>query len=87
MRNKDNGGEILDRLSFLPDQHMAQGLMTIDEVVVFLRIPEVSTAKDYQNVVKNLIRFRGLPRIYISNKMLFPRAAVAEWIASQTIRE
>ena len=61
--------------------------MNKDEVIIFLRIPEVSNAEDYSNVVKNLIRFRGLPRICISNKMLFPRQAVLEWVAGQTIRE
>ena len=69
-----------DKIRPVPD------LMTIDEVVVFLRIPEVSTAKNYDNVVKNLIRARDLPRIKIGNRLLFPRQAVLEWINSETVR-
>jgi hypothetical protein len=87
MSNKDSGREIFAGPSFFPDQHIVFEVMTIDEVIIFLRIPEVSTSKDYHNVVKNLIRFRNLPHICISNKMLFPRQAVLEWVAGQTIRE
>ena len=31
-------------------------LMTEDELIVYLRIPEVSKSKDYHNVVENLKR-------------------------------
>ena len=61
-------------------------LMTESELIKFLRIPEVSTAKDYHNVVKNLIRFRDLPRIQICKKLLFPKQAVLDWINKETIR-
>ena len=66
-------------LTNLPD------LLTIDEVIQVLRIPQVSTSKDYHNVVKNLIRFRDLPRIQISKKLLFPKKAVLEWVEKETI--
>ena len=59
-------------------------LMTEQELVQFLRIPQISKATDYSNVVKNLIRFRGLPRIEICNKLLYPRQAVLEWINDET---
>ncbi len=62
-------------------------LMTTDEVIEFLRIPEVSTAQDYHNVIKNLIRFRQLPRIHIGKKLLFPKQAILEWVEKETIRE
>ena len=62
-------------------------LMTIDEVITFLRIPEVSTAQNYHNVIKNLIRFRSLPRIHIGKKLLFPKQAVLEWVEKETIRD
>lgn len=61
-------------------------LMTEDELVQFLRIPEVSNSHNYHNVVKNLIRFRDLPRIQICHKLLFPKKAVLDWIKSETIR-
>ncbi len=87
MSNKDSGGVSFAGPSCFSDGTVVPEVMTIDEVVVFLRIPEVSKSKDYHNVVRNLIRFRGLPRICISNRMLFPRQAVLEWIAGETIRE
>lgn len=59
-------------------------LMTEEELIVFLRIDEVSTAKKLHHVVENLKRMRGLPCIYICNKPLYPRAAVLDWIAKQT---
>ena len=67
-------------LTKLPD------ILNIDELIQVLRIPHVSTAKNYHNVVKNLIRFRDLPRIQICKKILFPKHAIIEWINSQTIR-
>jgi predicted DNA-binding transcriptional regulator AlpA len=59
--------------------------MTTAELIDLLRIPEVSTASNHNNVIKNLIRFRDLPRIHIGRKLLFPRSAVLEWIKNQTI--
>lgn len=61
-------------------------LLTEEEVVRFLRIPEVSKATDYSNVIKNLIRFRDLPRIQIGKRLLFPKQAVLEWVNKQTRR-
>ncbi len=60
-------------------------LMTERELIKFLRIPNVSTAADYSNVIKNLIRMRGLPRVEICNKLLYPRQAVLKWVESETI--
>jgi predicted DNA-binding transcriptional regulator AlpA len=62
-------------------------LLTEEEVVRFLRIPEVSKATNYSNVVKNLIRFRDLPRIQIGKRLLFPKQAVLEWVNNQTRRD
>ena len=68
------------------EQQLDYELMTEDELVLFLRIPEVSKASDYHNVVQNLIRFRDLPRIHICKKILFPKKAVLEWIEKETIK-
>ena len=59
-------------------------LLTEAELIQFLRIPEVSKARDTHHVVENLKRMRGLPCIYISNQCLYPREAVQEWIRRQT---
>lgn len=76
----ENQTKILADIASVPD------LLTEQELVHLLRIPEVSTSSDYHNVIKNLIRFRDLPRIKIGKKLLFPRQAILEWINNQTIR-
>ena len=65
-------------------QSLAPELMTEDELIAFLRIPEVSRAQDYHNVVKNLIRFNDLPRIQICKRLLFPKKAILEWVEKNT---
>jgi len=60
-------------------------LLTEIELVQFLRIPQISKASNDSNVIKNLIRFRNLPRIQICNKLLFPRQAILKWIENETI--
>ena len=69
-----------------PEKGIFPHLMTENDLIQFLRIPQLSTATDYHNVIKNLIRFRDLPRIQICNKLLFPKKAVLEWIDKETIQ-
>jgi len=59
-------------------------LLTEEELIVFLRIPQVSKARDYSNVIENLKRMHGLPRIHICGKPLYPREAINEWIKNKT---
>jgi hypothetical protein len=59
-------------------------LMTEAEVIHFLRIPEISNSKDYHNVIEHLKRIRGLPRIHICRKALYPRKAILEWVEKET---
>lgn len=61
-----------------------QDLMTEADLIRFLRIPEISTAKDHHNVIANLIRFRDLPRIHIGKRLLFPKKAILEWVDQNT---
>jgi hypothetical protein len=60
-------------------------LMTQNEVVRFLRIPEISAARNQHNVIEHLKRHRKLPRIRLCNKTLYPLGAILKWIESQTI--
>jgi len=62
----------------------APHLMTQNELVRFLRIPEISAAKDQNNVIEHLKRYRDLPRIRLCNKTLYPLNAILEWIERQT---
>ena len=55
-------------------------VLTEDELIRYLRIPDVSKAKDYHHVIENLKRFHGLPCIHISRQPLYPRDAIRKWI-------
>ena len=62
----------------------APHLMTQNELVRFLRIPEISGAKDQHNVIEHLKRCRDLPRIHLCNKTLYPLNAILEWVERET---
>ena len=59
-------------------------LLTEEELIAFLRIPEVSKSRDYHNVVEHLKRVRGLPKIHICRKALYPKKAILEWMEKET---
>jgi hypothetical protein len=61
--------------------------MTEEELIVFLRISQISNAKNYHNVIDNLKRMHGLPRIRICGKPLYPIEAIRKWIENKTITE
>ncbi|MBW2021160.1 MAG: hypothetical protein JRI65_14390 [Deltaproteobacteria bacterium] len=71
-------------LAVLPDGNggytPCPDLMTEEELIRFLRIPEVSKSEDYHNVIANLKRMRGLPCIHISRQPLYPRDAICRWV-------
>lgn len=60
-------------------------LMTKEELIRFLRIPEISNSKNYHYVIENLKRLRDLPRVHISGKTLYPVQAVRQWIKEQIL--
>lgn len=62
-------------------------LLTEKELIDFLRIPEVSRAKNHRNVIENLKRMHGLPRVHICGKPLYPVGAIRKWIEEKTIYE
>jgi hypothetical protein len=62
-------------------------LMTEDELVEFLRIPKISKADDYGNVVANLKRMHDLPCIHICKQLFYPLAAVGRWIEDKLQKE
>lgn len=55
-------------------------LLTEDELIRYLRISDVSNAKNFHNVIENLKRMHGLPCIHISRQPLYPRDAIRKWI-------
>lgn len=62
-------------------------LLTEEELIQFLRIPEVSKAVNHHNVIENLKRMHGLPRIHLCGKPLYPIEAIKKWIEEKTIFE
>jgi len=55
-------------------------VMTEEELIRFLRIPEISSAKNHQNVIENLKRRYGLPRIHLCGKTVYLTDAVKTWL-------
>ncbi len=62
-------------------------LLTEAELIRYLRIPEVSNASDYGNVIDNLKRVHGLPCIHISKQPLYPLEAIRQWVQEKTAKE
>ena len=60
-------------------------LMAQNQLVRFLRLLEISTAKDQDNVIEHLKSYRDLPRIHVCNKTLWPLSAILKWIERETI--
>jgi hypothetical protein len=59
-------------------------LMTETELIYFLRIPEISNSKNHHNVIEHLKKFRGLSRIHICRKALYPKKAILAWVEKET---
>ena len=55
-------------------------VMTEEELIRFLRIPEISNAKNHRNVIENLKRTHGLPRIHLCGKAVYLTDAVKAWL-------
>ena len=62
-------------------------LMTEQELILFLRIPEISKAGNHRNVIANLKRMHDLPRIHLCKQPLYPLNAVRKWIDEKLIEE
>ena len=55
-------------------------VMTEEELIRFLRIPEVSNARSYRNVIENLKRRYGLPRIHLCGRTVYLADSVKAWL-------
>ena len=62
-------------------------LLTEDELIRFLRIPEVSKAGDFHSVIAHLKRYHGLPCVHLCRQPLYPLEAVVQWIKDKAQRE
>ena len=59
-------------------------LLTEEELITYLRIPEVSKATNHHNVIENLKRMHDLPCIHICRQPLYPKKAIRKWIEEKT---
>ena len=80
--NSDNSQNLYEHTPTKIDNHSE--LMIESELIQFLRIPEISNSKNYHNVIEHLKKFRGLPRIHICRKALYPKKAILEWMEKET---
>jgi hypothetical protein len=55
-------------------------VMTEEDLIQFLRIPEISKATDYRHVIENLKRVHGLPRIHLCGKTVYLTDSVRHWL-------
>jgi hypothetical protein len=55
-------------------------VMTEEELVRLLRIAEISNARNYRNVIENLKRVHGLPRIHLCGKTVYLTDSVRQWL-------
>ena len=62
-------------------------LMTEPELIRYLRIPEISNANDYGNVIENLKRMQNLPCIHICKQPLYPLNSVRKWLDDKLLKE
>jgi len=60
-------------------------VLTEDELVRFLRIPEITNAKNHHNVIENLKRVHHLPRVHLCGKTVFLTEAIKEWLQLHVI--
>lgn len=78
---KDHGS-----LAALPGQDSLftsyPAVMTEEELIRFLRIPDISSSRNYRHVIENLKRTRGLPRIHLCGKTVYSTDAVKSWLES-----
>ena len=61
-------------------------VMTEEELIGFLRIPEISSARNYRHVIENLKRVHGLPRVHLCHKTVYLTDAVRQWLQQNVTR-
>jgi len=59
--------------------------MTEEELIRFLRIPEISGATSYRHVIENLRRNHGLPRIHLCGRTVYLTDSVKQWLRRRVI--
>ena len=60
-------------------------VMTEEELIRFLRIPEISKTTNHHHVIENLKRVHGLPRIHLCGKTVYLADSVRHWLQQRVI--
>ena len=75
---------IINSVAILPSQNgefsPCPTVMTEEELICFLRIPEISRSRNHRNVIENLKRRYGLPRIHLCGKTVYLTDSVKAWL-------
>ena len=87
MKTYTTGGIPVTLSDSYGDMERHTNLMTEDELIKFLRIPHISKAKNYHNVIAHLKRYRNLPCIHLCRQPLYPIQAILKWIEETTQKE
>jgi hypothetical protein len=76
--------EHIELAAVLPDSDgglvLCPTVMTEEELIRFLRIPEISGATNHHHVIENLKRRHGLPRIHLCGKAVYLADSVRQWL-------
>ncbi len=59
---------------------LCPSVMTEEDLIGFLRIPEISVARNDRHVIENVKRMHGLPRIYLCGKSVYLTDAIKAWL-------
>ena len=62
-------------------------LLTEDQLILLLRIPETSKAQDFHNVIAHLRRHHDLPCVHVCRQPLYPLEAVVRWMMDRMQKE
>ena len=58
-------------------------VMTEEELIDFLKIEQISSSRNPHNVIENLKRVHGLPRVPLCGKNVYLKEAVIVWLKSR----
>ena len=89
--NRQNDSLLRITPAVLPDGNggftLCPELLTEDELIRLLRVPEISKAENYGHVIENLKRMHNLPCIHICKQPIYPLSAIRKWVEDKLLKE